>query len=82
MSSLSIKSTSKAGPFAISETNEKFFKDGKNETCKGLYNISHTVTAVVKNTGKVAGAEVAQVSPLLLVSSPFREIKADPRKLF
>ncbi|GAA5901836.1 beta-glucosidase [Sporobolomyces salmoneus] len=61
MSKLSIKSTSKAGRAAVSETNEKFFKDGKNETCKGLYDISHTVTAVVKNTGKVAGAEVAQL---------------------
>ncbi|GAA5989277.1 hypothetical protein JCM5350_005057 [Sporobolomyces pararoseus] len=61
MSSLSVKSTPKAGRAAVSETNEKFFKDGKNETCKGLYDVSHTVTAVVKNTGEVAGAEVAQL---------------------
>ncbi|GAA5871175.1 hypothetical protein JCM16303_001715 [Sporobolomyces ruberrimus] len=61
MSKLSIKSTQKSGRTAVFETNEKFFKDGKNETCKGLYDISHTVTAVVKNTGKVAGAEVAQL---------------------
>ena len=62
MSGLAIESSSKAGRAAVSETNEKFFKDGKNETCKGLYDVSHTVTAVVKNTGEVAGAEVAQVS--------------------
>ncbi|GAA5964449.1 hypothetical protein JCM3765_006282 [Sporobolomyces pararoseus] len=61
MSGLAIESTSKAGRAAVSETNEKFFKDGKNETCDGLYDVSHTVTAVVKNTGKVAGAEVAQL---------------------
>lgn len=85
LSSLSIKSTSKSGRAAISETNERFFKDGKNETCKGLYDVSHTVTAVVKNTGKVAGAEVAQVSPefpcvsndpahTLSLSSPFEQL--------
>ncbi|GAA5879255.1 hypothetical protein JCM16303_003139 [Sporobolomyces ruberrimus] len=61
MSKLSIKSNTKSGRAAVSETNEKFFRDGKNVTCKGLYDISHTVTAVVKNTGKVAGAEVAQL---------------------
>ncbi|GAA6009883.1 hypothetical protein JCM11491_000851 [Sporobolomyces phaffii] len=61
LSDISIKSTAKSGRAAVSETNERFFKDGKNETCKGLYDISHTVTAVVKNTGKVAGAEVAQL---------------------
>ncbi|GAA6009922.1 hypothetical protein JCM11491_000867 [Sporobolomyces phaffii] len=60
-SDISIKLTAKNGRAAVSETNERFFKDGKNETCKGLYDISHTVTAVVKNTGKVAGAEVAQL---------------------
>ncbi|GAA6061711.1 hypothetical protein JCM10212_004943 [Sporobolomyces blumeae] len=59
MSNLYAKATAKAGRTAVSETNEKFYKDGK--ACDGLYDISHTVTATVKNTGKVAGAEVAQL---------------------
>jgi len=63
MSKLSIESTPKSGETPISVTNEKFFKDNKSESCDGLYDISHTVTAYVKNTGKVAGAEVAQVCP-------------------
>lgn len=72
MSKLSIESTQKSGPTPVAVTNEKFFKDGKNESCDGLYDISHTVTAYVKNTGKVAGAEVAQVRPLSPLSRPSR----------
>ncbi|GAA6063791.1 hypothetical protein JCM10212_001361 [Sporobolomyces blumeae] len=58
-SDISASATAKTGRAAVSETNEKLFVKGKQTD--GLYDISHTVTATVKNTGKVAGAEVAQL---------------------
>jgi beta-glucosidase len=58
-SDLKISSDKKSNKALVRETNEKFFVDGK-ET-KGLYDYAYTVKATVKNTGSVAGAEVAQV---------------------
>ncbi|GAA5934220.1 hypothetical protein JCM3775_006940 [Rhodotorula graminis] len=59
LSGLAVAANATENPAPVRETNEKFFVDGKNSS--SLYDIAYTVTASVKNTGDVAGAEVAQL---------------------
>ncbi|TNY17462.1 glycoside hydrolase superfamily [Rhodotorula diobovata] len=59
MSDLAVAANATKVPALVRETNEKFFVDGKQTS--GLYDVAYTVTASVKNTGDVAGAEVAQL---------------------
>ena len=61
VSNVAVKPKSEKVPASVRETNEKLFVDGKEVS--GLYDIAYEVTASVKNTGSVAGAEVAQVRP-------------------
>jgi len=61
VSNVAVKAKSEKVPASVRETNEKLFVDG--EEVSGLYDIAYEVTASVKNTGSVAGAEVAQVRP-------------------
>jgi len=61
LSGLAVAANATANPAPVRETNEKFFVDDKNSS--SLYDVAYTATASVKNTGDVAGAEVAQVRP-------------------
>jgi len=76
-SSIDAQVKSKSGRKAVSVTNEKLYKDGELSD-DGLYNIAATVTAVVKNSGEVAGAEVAQVRspPSLRLGPPQTDTNA------
>ncbi|TNY18660.1 glycoside hydrolase [Rhodotorula diobovata] len=56
---VAVKAKSKKMPASVRETNEKLFVDDKEVS--GLYDVAYEVTAQVKNTGSVAGAEVAQL---------------------
>ncbi|GAA5896997.1 hypothetical protein JCM6882_007328 [Rhodosporidiobolus microsporus] len=68
---LSIKKNTEKRKALVRETNEVFLSGDK--TTPGLYDRVYTVKAVVKNTGSVAAAEVAQ----LYLSFP----SSTPRKL-
>jgi beta-glucosidase len=74
-SDLKISSNKKSNKALVRETNEKFFVDGK--VTQGLYDYAYTVEATVKNTGSVAGAEVAQVRRLLPFSVLFQSSTLD-----
>ncbi|GAA5973727.1 hypothetical protein JCM11641_005103 [Rhodosporidiobolus odoratus] len=58
-SSLKVQRTKKHSPAPVRETNEKLYVN--DELTSGLYDIAYTVKATIKNTGAVAGAEVAQL---------------------
>lgn len=67
VSDVAVTSESEKAYAPVRETKEKFFVNG--EEASGLYDVVYKVSATVKNTGDVEGAEVAQVRPILLSAS-------------
>ncbi|GAA5897096.1 hypothetical protein JCM8208_006169 [Rhodotorula glutinis] len=76
VSNVAVQAKSEKVPASVRETTEKLFVDG--EEVSGLYDIAYEVTASVKNTGSVAGAEVAQLYLTFPSSTPN---KMPPRSL-
>ncbi|GAA5898876.1 hypothetical protein JCM8208_005418 [Rhodotorula glutinis] len=76
VSNVAVQAKSEKVPASVRETNEKLFVDG--EEVSGLYDIAYEVTASVRNTGSVAGAEVAQLYLTFPSSTPN---KMPPRSL-